>query len=677
MGQLLQHLKEEFVEKSKVLEQARKTLKSEFVGIDKVIDEVIDNVGSWYTLCSLQERPIVINLWGLTGTGKTSLVNRLAELLNYENLYHRFDLGEKYGNLSFSSALSDLCENKEDAPLMIALDEFQHSRTIKGMNRDEIADDRNRTVWELIDSGKVRYIDWNRAIWPFETLLKKMQSLLGAGITVKNGKVSAGKQLYCREMEIKCEPNEPIYFFPQLFYIDVIDLAGAELGFNLISEVEKHVVALSAHDTIKFMQKVVRLAQKPAVKSFSKSVIFVLGNIDEAYTMSGDFSADIDADEFYNMSLKINVPTMKRALRSRFRDEQIARLGNIHIIYPALNSNAFKQIIENELKKTGDSLNDLLGVEVAFEESVISSLYKEGVYPTQGVRPLFTTIHHLFKSKLNAFILGLIDEPGAVTKMSFSIDGNILLCSFYNQSKLIKVSEERIITHLGDLRDNRLDDLQAITAVHESGHAILSALLLKNVPKAVYSVSSDEGTDGFVYSSKKKNYLSKADLINMAATGLGGIVAEEVVFGKDNITAGSSGDIKKVTSSVMALYKEHGFSNRPMLYSSTNSEDNTSYHNSDLIEEEVKSVIEQAKTLAEVTLTKEKPLLLALSNHLSDNACIKEEDLTTFLNKHGVKTSEYCGETNIYRKALKEQVAHTIENSIFNKPTGYRLNKNK
>ncbi len=74
-------LKRTFGEKRQLLDDARQILKTEFIGIDKIIDEVLDNVSSWFILSDIQEKPLVINLWGLTGVGKTSLVIRLTELI--------------------------------------------------------------------------------------------------------------------------------------------------------------------------------------------------------------------------------------------------------------------------------------------------------------------------------------------------------------------------------------------------------------------------------------------------------------------------------------------------------------------------------------------------------------------------------------------------------------------
>ncbi len=62
-------------------------LKAELFGIDNVIDRVIESMRAWYVLPDLINRPVIICLWGLTGTGKTQLTRSIAQKLNF---YDRF-----------------------------------------------------------------------------------------------------------------------------------------------------------------------------------------------------------------------------------------------------------------------------------------------------------------------------------------------------------------------------------------------------------------------------------------------------------------------------------------------------------------------------------------------------------------------------------------------------------
>jgi len=448
MGFKLRELKEEFLTKQKDLENAKNILKAEFIGIDSIIDEVIDNISSWYSLSEIQEKPLVINLWGLTGVGKTSLIIRLAELLNYKDKFFRFDLGEKEGRYSFRGSLEDLCENNDSSPVIIALDEFQHSRTVEGPFRKELSTDQNRMIWELIDSGKVQYIDWKRGLWSFDDYIKILHHLIIAGVKVKNGIVISGNELYCKEMGIDQEENKELLFVPESEYELIIDFAGEQFGIHLQQDVRDILLNFSGFDTIDFLNKVLKFGKRPSEKSFTKALIFILGNIDEAYSMSSNFSADMDADEFHKQSLKITVPKIKKALQKRFRDEQIARLGNIHIIYPALNRNAYIKIIKNELLKYSDSILQLTGLNIAFDESIIDIVYNEGVYPTQGVRPIFTSIHYLLKSKLSIFLSEILNHDLSPDLMKFSAKNKNLNCIYLQNDKPIHKKQVEIKTPL-------------------------------------------------------------------------------------------------------------------------------------------------------------------------------------------------------------------------------------
>lgn len=52
------------------LDEAVAILKSEFVGLDDIIDNIKKSIIPWYITPEIIERPVVISLWGLTGTGK-------------------------------------------------------------------------------------------------------------------------------------------------------------------------------------------------------------------------------------------------------------------------------------------------------------------------------------------------------------------------------------------------------------------------------------------------------------------------------------------------------------------------------------------------------------------------------------------------------------------------------
>jgi len=655
--------KNDFINKQNMLSNAREVLKNEFIGIDSIIDEIIDNVSSWFFLPHLQEKPIVVNLWGLTGVGKTSLINRLVELIEFEDSYYRFDLGEKEGSFSFRDSLDELCQNKDSSPMIIALDEIQHSRTISGPLRQEISNDKNRMIWELIDSGKIQYVEWKRGFWSFEELINKLIHLQRAGVEVVKGMVVNQAEFYCDEMNLRFTESEKITFDPENEYETILDFAGHQLGLYLKKDVERILMSFSATDTILFLHKVLKIGKRPSVKYFTKALIFVIGNLDEAYTMSDNFSADIDADEFNKLSKKITVPKIKKALQNRFRNEQIARLGNIHIIYPALDRSSYQKIIENELNSYALDLSKTFNLSVKFDASINETIYNEGVYPTQGVRPIFTSIHQVLKSKISLFYSEIFINNLNVDCLAFSICDKDLMCDYQFEQKTVHSLKTQITTSLEIVRRNKRDDLQAITAVHESGHTVISLNLLKTIPDVVYSITTDADIQGFVYSSFKWKYISRKELIPRVAMILGGYVAEELVFGKENLTVGAEGDILKATEFLSSMFKENGMGKTPIKYSIPLKGENGNYHKYQKVEEEIREAIEEAKILAENTIKKEYKLLLMLADYLSDNRMLKKAEIKRFAELANSSNKDFIenGDHLFYREHLKKQAKEHLE----------------
>lgn len=651
-------LKNDFLNKQAVLDNARKILKQEFIGINEIIDEIIDNVSSWFFLPDLQEKPVVVNLWGLTGVGKTSLVNRLVELLDFEDSFYRFDLGEKEGSFSFRDSLDELCENNDSSPVIIALDEIQHSRTVSGPFRQEVDNDKNRMIWEMIDSGRIQYVEWKRGLWSFEDLIYKLLHLLKAGVEVEKGVVVNNVELYCNEMRVSVGEGERVLFVPDDEYETILEFAGEQLGLHLKKDVAKILLSFSANDTILFLNKVLKIGKRPSIKNFTKSLIFVLGNLDEAYTMSDNFSADIDADEFNKLSKKITVPKIKKALQNRFRNEQIARLGNIHIIYPALDKLSYQIIIDNELKKYAKNLTNTFKIGVVFDNSINDIIYNEGVYPTQGVRPIFTSIHQVLKSKISFFYSVIFLKTLDIDSLHFSARNKKLACEYRKKQQNVYSLETDITTTLENVRQTIKDDLQAITAVHESGHTVLSIVLMKTIPDVVYSITTDADSQGFVYSSFAWKYISRKELIPRVAMMLGGYVAEELIFGKENLTSGASSDIEKATEFLSTMYKNNGMGQTPIKYSIPIKEENDSYHQFGAVEEEIKNAIEEAKLLAEKTLKSEQKLLLSLADFLSDNRMLRKNDIKRFVEKAISNNVDFIedGDYLFYREHLKKQI---------------------
>ncbi|MFW5872639.1 MAG: hypothetical protein ACOCVN_01495, partial [bacterium] len=587
----------EFINKKRSLDEIGTVLKSEFVGLDEIIDNIIANISSWYLLPDFQDKPVIINLWGLTGVGKTSLINRLVALLNYEDRYYKIDLGDKSSDSSFQSTMDDLCDHEDSTPLIIALDEFQHSRTVDELG-SELSLDKNRVIWELIDSGKITHKDYDFELFSFSNVIEKLKRLTYNDIEIKNGKVIKGLELYKKELDITDKDGESLWFVPEEYHRMILTYADEKYNLKLIHDIEKLLQILNKHETISFLIQVYRNAIKPGIRNFSHSLIFILGNLDEAYGMCHTLSTDIDADEFHEMSLKISMPDIKHALQKRFRNEQIARLGNIHIIYPAFSSLSYKQFIRLELAKVISKIKKQYFLDIKFEHSVESFIYDEAVFPVQGMRPVLTSIHQIIVSKLSNFLTEYYLHVPDADSIVFEIRSNQLKGNYYKSDVPVHEFTVPVTTNLAQIRKSTFDDKQAITAVHEAGHAVLSALLLNTIPEVIYSKTTDAGAEGFVYTKIKWEFISKKSIVPRAAMMLGGFIAEKIVFGEENVTSGAEGDIQKATEFLGTMFKKSGMGSIQGNFSIKSTASDNLLHKYDFLEEEIKSAIRKAVSLA-------------------------------------------------------------------------------
>lgn len=670
----LQQRQQEVLEKQKTLQRAKLVLKEEFVGIDHVIDRVVDTISSWYLFPDMQEKPLVINLWGLTGVGKSSLVSRLASLLEFEKQFFHFDLGEDgKSDYNVKQQLERIYEYENGFPVMLAFDEFQHARTIDE-HGCEIAKPAHRVIWKLLDSGRFQI---NRSLLygmsSLYDLLIELNLQMTNGVTVKGGVVTdkiaffrarrSMNQVIDQPDEEARKSDADLFFVPTSYYETIYDQAREM--FDSFLDVRSRLLKLDGPGTVKFIKDVLACVNSPKEVDCSKGLIFVLGNLDEAYRMSDDQNADINADEFHEQSLKINVPEIKRALRKRFRTEQIGRLGNHHIIYPAMSRHTFEQIIALELDKIERKALDKFGLQLCFDASLHALLYREGVYPTHGTRPVFTTIYQMVQSRMGSVVSEMLTRNLVGCSVHFHAHSKGVLVEFQEESKVRDTLLFEQEFALEKLRACKCDDEQTITAVHESGHAILAALLMRLAPEVVYSTTTAVGAAGFAYIRKKWKYTSRKEITLRLAMMLGGFAAEKVIFSDENVTAGASSDIERATAFVSEMVKQCGMGSALGCFNvESPSTNDTVFDNDYRLNHEVQDWIAKALKLAEDTLLEQQTLLLHMSNHLSDNRQLNQSEIVELLKQHAVNfdpaTLIENGDNLFYRKHLKQKVQQHV-----------------
>lgn len=99
-----------------------------------------------------------------------------------------------------------------------------------------------------------------------------------------------------------------------------------------------------------------------------------------------------------------------------------------------------------------------------------------------------------------------------------------------------------------------------VTSYHEAGHAFVSKYLMPdNKVIRVSVIPTSKGAGGYTLSTPKVDeVVTKKRIKNQLAVLMAGRVAEEIFFGKDNITIGAQNDIEKATSLLVDYVAKYG-----------------------------------------------------------------------------------------------------------------------
>jgi cell division protease FtsH len=184
-----------------------------------------------------------------------------------------------------------------------------------------------------------------------------------------------------------------------------------------------------------------------------------------------------------------------------------------------------------------------------------------------------------------------------------------------------------------------------LTAYHESGHAILALNVPTADPLHKATIIPRGRALGMVMQLPEgdRYSMSYKYMISRLAIMMGGRVAEEFKFGKENITSGASSDIEQATKLARAMVTRWGFSDKlgHVAYGENQEEvflghsvartQNVSEETAQIIDAEVRRLIDEAYNTAKTILTKKKKDWIALAEGLLEYETLSGEEIKQLL----------------------------------------------
>ncbi|KAH9901349.1 ATP-dependent metallopeptidase Hfl [Cubamyces lactineus] len=173
------------------------------------------------------------------------------------------------------------------------------------------------------------------------------------------------------------------------------------------------------------------------------------------------------------------------------------------------------------------------------------------------------------------------------------------------------------------------EEVKKMTAYHEGGHALVAlytegAMPLHKVtcvPRGhALGITSQLPKDDR-YSVSLKEYLAEIDVC------MGGRVAEELVYGPENVTSGASSDLQHATRTARAMVKNWGYSHKIGPVYLSDREDAISPKKKDEIEDEVRSLLIAGESRVTALLKAKADELHRLANALVEHETLDAEEV--------------------------------------------------
>ncbi|HMA24652.1 MAG TPA: ATP-dependent zinc metalloprotease FtsH, partial [Gemmatimonadaceae bacterium] len=229
------------------------------------------------------------------------------------------------------------------------------------------------------------------------------------------------------------------------------------------------------------------------------------------------------------------------------------------------------------------------------------------------------------------------------------------LANMVNEAALLAVRMNHDKIYMSDLEDAKdkvmlgaerksmvmKDEERRLTAYHEAGHAICAMRVAGNDPLHKVTIVPRGRALGLAFTLPEDDRVSitRQQLEAVLVMSYGGRVAEELIFGHDRVTTGAASDIQKATAIARRYVTQWGLSDAigPILVGDNEQElflgreiqhrREVSEQTAQLVDREVKRVIDNAFDRARATLQANIDLLHQVAAALLERETLTREDI--------------------------------------------------
>merc|ERR1740138_1177793 len=269
-------------------------------------------------------------------------------------------------------------------------------------------------------------------------------------------------------------------------------------------------------------------------------------------------------------------------------------------------------------------------------------------------------VHSRGKPLVDGFDLGIVAKR--TTGMSGASLANLMneaaIVTARNGKDKISYQEidyaiDRLTVGMAKKTGMSFPNRQLLVAYHEAGHALMGLLTPEyDMVTKVTIIPRSSGAGGFTLFTPPEERLesgmyTKKYLEGQLTVALGGRVAEEIIYGKEEITTGASNDLQQVRNIARRMVAQWGFANSAMgrapvawetMEGNTwNSPKSSSEQTEEEIDEQVKKLVNKAFDITMETLKANREFLDAMAERLVEEETLDYTQLEAMRDQYAKK----------------------------------------
>jgi cell division protease FtsH len=233
------------------------------------------------------------------------------------------------------------------------------------------------------------------------------------------------------------------------------------------------------------------------------------------------------------------------------------------------------------------------------------------------------------------------------------------LANLVNEAALMAARKGRKLVCMGDFEEAKdkvmmgserrsmvmTEDEKKSTAYHEAGHALVSLYVEHNDPLHKVTIIPRGRALGVTWNLPERDRFSMnmKQMKARLALCFGGRIAEQLIYGNDELNTGASNDIQQATNMARSMVMEYGMSEKlgwlrykdnqdeVFLGHSVSRSQNMSEQTAEMVDQEIRRLIEEAEGIARKVLTEHMDELHRVTNALLDYETLSGDEVKALM----------------------------------------------